>query len=329
MAALVVAVTASAQDQVGSVAALEGTAEVLHPGRGAWEELKANDGALLGDQVRTHAASKLKLQLRDESVLTLGPNSQLTLDQQTVAPQTTSSIGLVVGTMRAVVSDRYRQPHTRFEVETPTSIAGVRGTGFVARHDPARDASLYLGLYDTTFVRSKVDPQGRHEVLLRPGEATEVRRGKLPTRPASLPEDIRRQLIEDTELLAGGLVPETELEPGLPAKGLGNAPTFNEPGKEAKTPESEVIDQPIDQLKPQRPQRPPLPPPPPQATPAQPAPPTAQPPFVQPPSRGPGAAPGRAQGPTEPVDVPATPQGPHSPAGGLNSVPGGQVPGKP
>lgn len=243
---------------IGTVAAIEGTAEVLHAGSTTGEPLKPGDHLVVGDKVRTPPGSKVQLQW-GSSVLTLGT------DGTAINLRAPSTVELTVGTLRSLISKPYREPRLNFDVDGQTAEGITEGTEFITRYDAARDTALFLGVYDAVRVRSKVDPQGRHEVRLTSGLATEVARGKLPTRPYPLPEAQRRELLEATELLTGGLNPETELEPGLPA---GLAPALAEPGREAKTPESEVIDQPLNKLTP--PPKPPLPPPIPPPT-AQPA----------------------------------------------------------
>ncbi len=218
------ALTAAGQERAATVAAVEGTAEVLHAGRPAREQLRPGDPVLDGDQQRTLSGSKLQTQATTPGgqtvVQTLGPDTEGTAN-------TAFSFSLIVGRIRVVLSNLYARPRTTVEVDTPTAVGGARGTGFIVQYDPARAESLYLGLYDTTFVRSKADPQGRHEVFLGPGMATEVARGKLPTRPHPLPEEQRRELLAATELLTGGLPPESEIEP-LPgiAPPLATSPGF-------------------------------------------------------------------------------------------------------
>ena len=158
IAILCLGTTVRADEPVGHVAAIEGGAEALHSGTTAWAPLAAGDGILLGDRLRTLADGRMKLLLRDDSVLTLGASSELTIDEQVVGTQAPASrFGLAVGTLRAVVTERYGTPGARFEVETPTAIAGVRGTGFIASYDAAKEQTVVVGLFDTTFVRSRVE----------------------------------------------------------------------------------------------------------------------------------------------------------------------------
>ena len=104
---LLLPAAARAQEPVGSVAALEGSADALHEGQAAPVILKPADAVLLGDRLHTATASKLRLLFRDDSVLTLAAESELTVTAQLVGPaRANSTLSLWVGTVRALVTDR-------------------------------------------------------------------------------------------------------------------------------------------------------------------------------------------------------------------------------
>src|SRR5262249_39649655 len=148
------------QERVGAVTEVEGPAESLPPSAGAWSPLAQGDPILLGDQLRTRPDSKLRVTLREDSVLTLAPGSQLSVTEQVVAPAAVSRFQLLLGTIKAAVTERYSEPNARFEVETPTAIAGVRGTSFLASYDTAKDETLVVGLTSVTRVRTLGDARG-------------------------------------------------------------------------------------------------------------------------------------------------------------------------
>jgi ferric-dicitrate binding protein FerR (iron transport regulator) len=243
------AAIAHAQERVGTVTGLEGQADVLHPGASAWAPLRAGDPVALGDQLRTRTDSKLRVTLREDSVLTLAPASQLAITEQVVAPATVSRFQLLLGTIKAAVTERYSEPNARFEVETPTAIAGVRGTSFLASYDPSQEETLVVGLIDVTHVRALVDTRGTAVVDLGPGLATRVRRGSRPLAPAPLPEDQLRSLQSATEL--GGRA-------GYGANRI-DARRPQRPGERAMSTEEQAVDQPL--LTPGSPKPPPPPPP--------------------------------------------------------------------
>ncbi|HEX6131379.1 MAG TPA: FecR family protein [Actinomycetota bacterium] len=252
---------ARAQEYVGWVSTLEGTGEVLRAGGAAWAPLAPADGLAVGDEVRTQAGSRMKILLRDDSVLTLGESSQLRLDEQVAGPAPQSTFQLLFGRIRAIATERYGAAGARFEVKTPTAIAGVRGTEFVAQHDTAEDETLVVGIVDTTIVRAAIDATGDRVIRLGPGQSTRVRRGSYPSPARAMPASQIRSLVDATATKKGGLgagkgkkgeEPAAQAEPRLPSR----------PGDRDGSPVERVVDDPFVRGKgPTRPAPPPPPPP--------------------------------------------------------------------
>jgi hypothetical protein len=247
MAMLAVARVALAED-VGWVAAVDGTAEVQRGG--AWTALAQGATVQLGDHVRTAAASRLKLLFRDDSVVTLGERSELVIDAQMAGAAPSSSFSLMLGKMRAVVADRYGASGAKFEVKSPTAIAGVRGTSFFASYDKDRDETQVVGLESITAVRGVADTTAAREVKLGPGMSTIIGRGKTPSLPVKLPGAEIQSLTTQTSTQAKG--------PG-DAKGAADPRLPRQPGARDGSPEGRVVDQPVELLR-QRGVQPPPPP---------------------------------------------------------------------
>jgi hypothetical protein len=268
MLAIVVAVlvtrsgAAHAGEVVGAVAALEGQAEVLAPGATAWAPLGAGSAVEQGSKLRTLADSKLKVLLADDSVLTLGASSELAIEEQVLAPAPTSRLSLVLGAVRALVTDRYAAPGASFEVETPTAVAGVRGTEFIASYDAGAEESVVVGVSDTTLVRSLVDTAGARPVEVGPGESTTVRRGSYPVPPRLAPDSVVRDLGAATSLATGGRTPEREFQRRPHGEGAAEPRMPERVKTRGQSPEGEAVDQPVDEIKRQGPRKPPPPPPP-------------------------------------------------------------------
>jgi hypothetical protein len=221
-------------EEVGWVASLEGAAERQRAG--AWTGLAAGEALELHDHVRTGAASKVKLLLRDDSVLTLAERSEMVLDEQVAGAAPSSSFSLLLGKMRAVVTERYSASGAKFEVKSPTAIAGVRGTSFIAEYDRDKDETQVVGIERFTVVRSLADATGAKGVRLGPGDATTVRRGSFPTLPTKLPAAALQGLVGATTASKGASgTGGPKAEPRLP----GGA------GSRDGSPEGRVVDQPF------------------------------------------------------------------------------------
>jgi len=237
----------SGQETVGSVAALEGRGEVRRRGAESWVAIAPGDDVLLGDELRTLDDSRMKILFRDDSVLTLAANSQLTVNQQTTTGAPVSYFSLLMGVVRALCTERYSEAGARFELETPTAVAGVRGTGFIATYDGNADETRVVGLFDTTTVRSQVDSAGTQMVELGPGDTTSVMRGRYPHAPTRMPDDVLRGLVGSTEIAAGGAAAGGSPAPSRAAKAAdprlpGRSGTRSTPG------ERDVVDQPLEIL---------------------------------------------------------------------------------
>ena len=98
--------------------------------------MAAGSGARLqpGDILRTGADGSVGLTMSDNSLLSAGPNSILSLDRyefDSTTDQGTFDASLQKGSL-AVISGRIaKQSPEAMKVRTPSSILGVRGTEFV------------------------------------------------------------------------------------------------------------------------------------------------------------------------------------------------------
>ncbi len=198
------AAAAWAQGEAGTVAAVQGAFEVQHAG--AWQSATVGLAVAVGDRLRTGSDGRGKVVFQDDSVLDLAPGTEIEVDTQTFDPgaqRYQSLLRLVKGKIRAWVSDYYRQPHARYEVETPTAVAGVRGTEFIAAYNTAAEATEIVGIADQVEVAGKLAVIGA-AVQVGPQLYTRVQKGRFPTAPQRLDDARFRQYLEGLELIGTG-----------------------------------------------------------------------------------------------------------------------------
>lgn len=90
----------------------------------------------LGDIIRTRADGRTGITLKDDTVLSLGPNSELSLDEFTYAPARDElSLGarLNNGTLQFISGVIARLKPESVTISTPNATIGVRGTRFVVK----------------------------------------------------------------------------------------------------------------------------------------------------------------------------------------------------
>jgi len=190
---------------VGTVAATRGAADIGHAG--AWTAAAVGGEVQLGDTLRT-GDGQLRVVFQDDSVIDLSENSTLVVDQQVFDPsggRFTSLMKLVSGKARALVGAYYKTPGASYEMETPTAVAGVRGTSFVVAYNPETDATEVIGIRGQIEVRG-VGARVGDRVFITAHEGTLVERGGAPTAPERLDEELFDDRVEGLELLSLGNV---------------------------------------------------------------------------------------------------------------------------
>ena len=116
---------------------LEGTASIKKDGEVRWLPASKGDILRAGDTVRTDPMSNLKLNFDasgETAVVNVSENAELTLDKLTLDRATNTKetiLGLAIGSV--LIRASKLEDESKFEVSTPTSIVGVRGTTFEVR----------------------------------------------------------------------------------------------------------------------------------------------------------------------------------------------------
>jgi hypothetical protein len=193
--------TAAAESNV--VVEVEGTAEI---GRGGvWTAATSGAAVREGDELRTGSQGRMLILFDDGSVVVVGKDSRLTIDEHLFEPSGTvrSLLHLMQGRIRALVSEAFEGAGAVYEIETPTSVASVRGTEFVVHYDPVAGATDIVGVTGEVEVYSALS-WTKGAVILKPRELTRIERGKFPTLPRALPDRLFLQYLEGLDLFVGG-----------------------------------------------------------------------------------------------------------------------------
>jgi hypothetical protein len=125
---LVLGGSAQAQNTVGSISQVTGTANVQRAG--ATIAAVPRMPVALHDRIVTQPGASLTILMIDNSTLRLGESSTLTIDESMMingvgAP---SKVGLLGGSLHSLITGAMRGTSTTFEVHTPNAVGAVRGT---------------------------------------------------------------------------------------------------------------------------------------------------------------------------------------------------------
>jgi hypothetical protein len=177
-----------AQD-IGSVAEVTGGVDILRGGKLPAEPAKVGAKVAQGDIVRTKSGGKVQLHFKDDSVLTIAPDSRVALNEYVYEPENNkreASIKIFQGLVHTVVNKIMKKETPDFTVETLTAVIGVRGTDYYTLVAPV--VSDIYNNSGTTEVRN-IFAEIPGTVKLQNREYTQVSRNLPPTLPLPLTQD--------------------------------------------------------------------------------------------------------------------------------------------
>ena len=111
------------------------------------EKLSTGSKIYFGDTIIVKEKSNAQILLLDETALTVGEKSELTIDDFVYDPQ--SKVGKIVsnikvGTVRIVTGEISNQNPENLEVNIPTGSVGARGTEFVVVTESDEKSTIVL-----------------------------------------------------------------------------------------------------------------------------------------------------------------------------------------
>ncbi len=131
--------SAQAQTEaIGYVKTVTGEAWVTSTG----QRVKAAPGSavMLGSKLQTGPAASLGVSFKDNTLMSFGPDTELTVDEYLYAPAQNElklSTRLVRGTLNYLSGVIAKLKPDAVSVKTPTGVIGVRGTQFVVKVEEA------------------------------------------------------------------------------------------------------------------------------------------------------------------------------------------------
>ena len=138
-----------AADPAGTIIALSGSATATLPNNKP-RQLALKSPIYLNDRVATRTGSKLQIMFNDDSIISQGENSEITIDEYMYSPKDKAavncSVKIVKGLFRMVTGKITDINPDRFRVQTRTATIGIRGCdlGFKVLGDVEDVYILYL-----------------------------------------------------------------------------------------------------------------------------------------------------------------------------------------
>jgi hypothetical protein len=122
---------AQAQQTAGQVERQKGSAS--RSAAGDTSDLTQGGRVFVGDEISTGPGARLEIRFDDQSMLTLGENARITIDQFVYAPSGDSNqaLNIVSGVFRFATGQIGKLMPSNVAFTTPVAVVGIRGTIFL------------------------------------------------------------------------------------------------------------------------------------------------------------------------------------------------------
>lgn len=174
------------------------------------------------DTIITGKDARAKIVMIDNNELNISPDSQIEIKNYEYNPAQNKKdvlLNVLYGKVRSKVEQKYDGKTSKFQVKTPSAVAGVRGTDFMTSYNQTTHQSQVV-----TF-RGAVQfglpgPNGAilRAVFVTPGKTAQVMRaGVTPTVPVDLPKEQYAKFDHETKVEPSATNKGSSSEPRTPA----------------------------------------------------------------------------------------------------------------
>lgn len=192
---------------IGNISMVEGNVNITRAGKAGLVAAKAGDALFAGDTIKTDDNSKAQIILGDNSTIYVAPNSNMQLKNYLLSrteEKRNIAVKTFFGKIRFVVSKIYKVSasgtqrswrDSNFTIETPTAVAGIKGTDFVITVSPTHTTfSVFEGLVGAKNKSSLI----KGEVMLGANQASTVKKDAAPKPPIQIAPQQKQMLIMET-----------------------------------------------------------------------------------------------------------------------------------
>jgi hypothetical protein len=190
------ALPADAADYGATLTAVDGSVTLWNPTAADWLPVAVNLPLAADSRLRVAKGASADILFDDGSIVTLEGAAEvelLELAADTGSGRILATLFMKAGKLLANIA-AFVHRESRFSVQTPTAVAGVRGTQFVVETSEAEGTEV--GVFEGRVAVDGIDPAGRADagsrVLLEKGYQTRVRRLMRPGAPSALKARMRR-----------------------------------------------------------------------------------------------------------------------------------------
>lgn len=170
------------------------------------------------DVVITGKDARAKIVMIDNNEINVSPETQIEIQHYEYDPNGGKKdvlLNVIYGKVRSKVEQKYDGNTSKFQIKTPSAVAGVRGTDFLMGFNRA-DRTSQVVTFEGKVEFGMPGPGGtiQNPVMVNPGQMALNNAGQPPTPPAPMPK-------EELTKVESESAAEPPKAPGAPAGGSG------------------------------------------------------------------------------------------------------------
>ncbi len=196
---------ADAPTPAGLVVAVRGDVTIT-PAGGTARPVVLKDEVRQHDTLRTGARGRVQICFEDDTILSLGRNTQIEISEYVFKPsdsQGAMSLNISEGVFRVVGGIIMKIAPENFRAETPTATIGIRGSSFAAEATANRTRVVLLG---TTGAGITVSNDDGYRIVYIPSTGVAVALGQAPG-PVRAMDAVAAALLGQTRVGGAGGAP--------------------------------------------------------------------------------------------------------------------------
>ena len=182
---------ANAQAVHGVLRVVKGDVQIKSAKSGQTARARVGEKVFPKDTIITAKDARAKIVMVDNNEINVSPESQIEIQNYEYDPAAGKKdvlLNVIYGKVRSKVEQKYDGKTSKFQIKTPSAVAGVRGTDFLTAHQG--------GVTNIVTFEGKVElgtagPGGviNNPVTITPGNTASVTTGGAPTAPVPVPRD--------------------------------------------------------------------------------------------------------------------------------------------
>ena len=184
---------ANAQNVNGTLRVVKGDVQIKSGKTGETTKARIGQQVFPQDVVITGAESRAKIVMVDNNEINVSPDSQVEIQHYEFDPGKDKKevlLNVLYGKVRAKVEQHYDGKTSKFEVKTPSAVAGVRGTDFMTSYNQSNNSSQVVTFRGAVQFGTP-GPGGtiQNPVSVTPGKTSTSAAGGAPSQPSNMPKD--------------------------------------------------------------------------------------------------------------------------------------------